>query len=90
MNNKVRNLHLVSADAYQVILQWDAPYNSYGGEELYKVKYYMKGYKVNTTRTNLSRETRITIVGLQYSTEYYFMVSESFYILSRNTHVLRT
>ena len=90
MNNKVRNLHLVSADAYQVILQWDAPNNSYGGEELYEVKYYMKEYKVNTTRTNLSRETRITIVGLQSSTEYYFMVSESFYILSRNTHVLRT
>ena len=80
MNIKVRNLRLVSADAYQVILQWDAPNSSHGGAELYEVKYYMKGYKVNTTRTNLSQETHITIVGLQSSSEYYFMVSETFYI----------
>jgi len=71
----VRNLRLVSADAYQVLLQWDAPNGSHGGAELYEVKYYLKGHKGNTTRAILSQVTSITILGLQPSSEYLFLVS---------------
>ena len=67
---------LESVSASEVTLQWDAPYSPHVGTELYDVKYYVKGHKVNTTRTNnLSLDTSITISGLQPSTEYCFMVS---------------
>ena len=78
MNIKVRNLRLGSVSAHEVTLQWDAPYSPHVGTELYDVKYYVKGHKVNTTRTNnLSLDTSITISGLQPSTEYCFMVSRT-------------